>query len=540
MIDKLFYGDNIDILKGLIKNQGEFIDLIYIDPPFNSKRNYNIIHEDRNDKENFAQELAFEDTWSKYNFQEHLKELEPFNNLYTFITTLNNLKIDSSYVNYLAVMSVRLIHMYKLLKNTGSFYLHCDPTMSHYLKIVLDLIFGKDNFRNEIVWRRKTGAGSIKSIACSHDTIFYYTKSKNYIFNMQYLSYDKTYTDKMYNKNDNDDRGNYRLHDVIASPGLKGGGLTYEYKGYVNTRWLMTYNKIEALDNDRRLIWSKNGKPYRKLYLKEMKGKSIQDTWIDITNTQGKERSGYPTQKPEALLERIIKASSNENDLVADFFCGCGTTAVVTKKLNRHFIGCDISLLATFLIKKRLNESGFGIEIDGIPKDIASLKIKFKDLDKKYSDSKKRREMQDMFEKFCIYKLNGVANNKKSRQGKDHDGFVRFKYNDKAFKLIVEVKSGKVSINNISRLSNSINEWNKDKVETFGLLIAFKSNLKKNRAKNYLEKICYDKITSLPFLEIKTVEELMSNKRLIKNPKVLNYINNTRKSAINISQKTLF
>jgi adenine specific DNA methylase Mod len=269
--------DNIFVLKKLFKLYDGFIDLIYIDPPYNSNRDYG----------------AFSDIWSNVSIAQELEEMKEFDNLkiYNFLEGNRAIFTDSQ-MSYLIMMAHRLYYMHKLLKNTGSLYLHCDPTMSHYLKILLDIIFGNQNFRNEIVWSYKTGGVDSKRWSKKHDVILFYSKTQKFTFNSQK---EKSYTKSKSRK-----------------PGL------------------VNYGKGTA-----EFFKDENG---------VFNWVNMRDVWeISYINSQSKERTGYPTQKPEALLERIIKASSNEGDIVADFFCGSGTTIIVAEKLNRNWIGIDKS-----------------------------------------------------------------------------------------------------------------------------------------------------------------------------------------------------
>jgi len=352
----LYFGDNFDICKKLIKQRNNqnldisFIDLIYIDPPFNSNRDYKSLNND----------LAFRDTWSNYDYKEELQELK-YNNIkvYEYINflDLNNL-IEKSYISYLCMMSIRIHYMHKILKDTGSFYLHCDPTMSHYLKIVLDLIFGKENFRNEIVWKRTFNpkGDSTGHFGKNTDSIFFYTKSKKYIFNPQYISHTDEKLKQIFKHKD--EKGYFTLHPLSA-PG--GRGPEYEFLG-VTRRWRNSKENMQKLFNQGLIYQAKeNNIPMKKFYIENSKGLLPQSLWDDIKPVIGSSKNylRYPTQKPEALLERIIKASSNENDLVADFFCGCGTTVSVASRLKRKFIGCDKNLDAILLTEKRFKKNAF-------------------------------------------------------------------------------------------------------------------------------------------------------------------------------------
>lgn len=278
----LFFGDNLEIMREKISD--ETFDLIYLDPPFNSNRNYNVLF-----KEGLidspAQIQAFEDSWhwtreAESTFEELIgvkKSKARINqNISNLILAFEKMVGRNDVLAYLVMMTVRLIELQRVLKKTGSIYLHCDPTASHYLKIVMDTIFGKQNFRNEIVWKRKTSSASDKSIAKSHDIVFYYTKSDKFIFNQQYTAYSEDYIKSQYTHKD--ERGIYRIHDVVANPALGGDTPRYTYKGYIpKTRWLMSEEKLKELDKQNKIIWSKTGKPYRKLYLDEMSGQPLND-----------------------------------------------------------------------------------------------------------------------------------------------------------------------------------------------------------------------------------------------------------------------
>ena len=378
-MNHLYFGDCLDVLKELKQQHPQpFIDLIYIDPPFNSKRNYNVLFESMDMKDANAQKQAFADTWSNYEYVDTLNELaELHKDLYDLLTMFHNLKsISDSATAYLTTMAIRIYYMHKLLKDTGSFYLHCDSTMSHYLKLMCDMIFGEKNYQSEIIWQRTGAHSDSKTFANVSDTILFYSKTSKFGFNTQYVPYSDEYLKRYKFK---DAKGYYLDRDLTAG-GLSGGGYTYEWKG-VKKIWRCPIETMKKYEIEDKIYYTKNGSPRLKQYLHEMQGVACGSMWTDLSpiNSQSPERLGYPTQKPEALLERIIKASSNEGDIVADFFCGCGTTIAVAQKLNRQWLGADISHLAIRLIKKRLIETyGKGIEhnlkLHGMPKDIASAK----------------------------------------------------------------------------------------------------------------------------------------------------------------------
>jgi len=337
--NQLYYGDNLDILRKYIKD--ETIDICYIDPPFNSKRNYNQIynnigHEDK------AQAQAFVDTWTWDEYAEHgLNDIvENRNNVFTkqsieLITGLLKVLGKDSLMAYLISMTLRVAEIYRVLKPTGSFYFHCDPTSSHYLKLVLDSIFcaqGGD-IRNEIIWSYKRYTAFSKRFQRLHDVVFFYTKTDNYTFNTFREDY-----------------------------GEKSGKADSHYKQDEEGKWYRWQKR-------------KGAEPY-KIYLSE--GRRGGDVWeIPLINASAKERLGYPTQKPEELLEKIIQASSNENDIILDAYSGCGTSIAVAQKLNRNWIGIDITYQSISLMLNRLVKS-YGksildkVILHGIPKDIDS------------------------------------------------------------------------------------------------------------------------------------------------------------------------
>lgn len=387
-MNHLYFGDCLDVLKELKReNSKPFIDLIYIDPPFNSKRNYNVLFESMDMKDANAQKQAFADTWSNYSYIDELNEISLLHkDLYDVLNLFHNLKsISDSAVAYLTTIAIRVWYMHKLLKDSGSFYLHCDQTMSHYLKFICDIIFDEKNFKNNITWKRahtikgNFGQGK-KSFDINADEILFYSKSDKSIFNPSFQEYTEEYISKFYRYTEKDGR-RYRLISMIGPGGAAKGNPLYEVMG-IKKYWRYSEKKMKEFIEQGLIIQTAPGTvPQKKQYLEAGKGVSVQNIWDDIhaLSASSLERLGYPTQKPEALLERIIKASSNEGDVVADFFCGCGTTIASAQNLNRKWLGADISHLAIRLIKKRLVQTyGLGIEhnikMHGLPKDVASAK----------------------------------------------------------------------------------------------------------------------------------------------------------------------
>jgi site-specific DNA-methyltransferase (adenine-specific) len=351
----LYYGDNLDILRRYVGD--ESVDLIYLDPPFKSDQNYNVLFKEKDGTQAASQIQAFEDTWTWGQDDEAVyadlvmgggKVADVMRAFRTFLGPCDMLA-------YLVMMAPRLVEMRRVLKSTGSIYLHCDPTASHYLKLLMDAIFRAEHFRNEIVWKRTSAHSDSSTLGNAHDIIFLYSKSDKFISNKQYQPYDDQYLKRFKNV---DPDGRRWQDDNLTAKGLSGGGYEYEYKG-IRSLWRCPLSTMERLDAENRLHFTKKAGIRIKRYLDEMKGLPLQDVWSDIPpiNSQAAERLGYPTQKPLALLERIVNTSSNRGDVVLDPFCGCGTTIDAAQKLERRWIGIDITHLAMTLMKERLKDT---------------------------------------------------------------------------------------------------------------------------------------------------------------------------------------
>ena len=390
MTNTLYYGDNLEVLREHIADAS--VDLIYLDPPFNSNASYNVLF--RAPSKNGvggggsdASIEAFDDTWQWGPAAEDaLADIRSSGNhkLHTLMAAIRTALGDNALMAYLAMMAVRLQELHRVLKDTGSLYLHCDPTASHYLKLVLDAVFGAENFRNEIVWKRKAGRGETNNQAIrfgvSHDIILFLSKSRRSRFHRQYRANNAAYIDSKFTHFDEAGR-RYRL-DNLTSPSMRPN-LKYEYKGYAPPEkgWAVSRETMEKMDSDGRVYFpnDKSKRLQRKRFLDELEGETVDSLWDDIPpiNSQAQERLGYPTQKPRALLERIIAASSNPGDVVLDPFCGCGTAVDAAEKLGRRWIGIDVTHLAVGLIEKRMHEGydrpGDGyvlpFEVIGVPKD---------------------------------------------------------------------------------------------------------------------------------------------------------------------------
>lgn len=440
MKDALYYGDNLEVLREHV-GPGT-VDLVYLDPPFNSNRNYNVIFARRAHKAaDAAQIQAFEDTWhwtpeTDAQYHDAVAGGAPMA-VADALHAMHSLLGENDAMAYLVNMAPRLVELHRVLKPTGSIYLHCDPTMSHYLKVLMDSVFGPERFRGEITWKRTTTHSDAKRWSPVADNLLYYTKGPNPTWHPQHGPHDDAYLEDKYRFVDPDGR-RYQL-DNMTSPNPRPN-MMYEWKGHASppAGWRYSKETMAKLDAEGR-IWypdSKDKRPRLKRYLDEMPGVLPGNIWTDISpiNSRAAERLGYPTQKPLALLERIIAASSNEGDLVLDPFCGCGTTVDAAARLKRRWIGIDITYLAVDLIIKRLQHT-FGddftktFDVLGIPRDDEGAKALFV-----HSPTE--------FERWAVSLVNGTPRGQAGDKGVD--GVVRFFTDAKnaTGRVIVSVKGG--------------------------------------------------------------------------------------------------
>jgi DNA modification methylase len=359
----LYYGDNFDVLRRHV--EGESVDLVYLDPPFNSNASYNVLFAEHGTKA-AAQIKAFEDTWTwdENAARSYQYTVEQGGGVSQAMQAFRTFLGESDMLAYLAMMAPRLIELRRVLKSTGSIYLHCDQTASHYLKLLMDAVFGPANFRNDITWKRKAGRGETQNAAIrfgvTSDVILFYAKSEDAAFNRQYRPNSEHYIESKFTHVDENGR-RYRL-DNLTSPSVRPN-LTYEYKGYAPPEkgWAVSRERMEQMEREGRIYFpsDKTRRLQRKRFLDELEGETVDSLWDDIPpiNSQAQERLGYPTQKPEALLDRIIAASSRPGDVILDPFCGCGTAGASAQKLGRRWIGIDITHLAIGLIRHRLRDA---------------------------------------------------------------------------------------------------------------------------------------------------------------------------------------
>ncbi len=455
MGNRLYYGDNLDILRRYIPNDS--VDLIYLDPPFNSQADYNILFKEHTGKPSEAQITAFEDTWhwteeTERTFQEIIDTAPA--HVIEMIRAFRQFTGNNDMMAYLTMMCVRLIELHRVLKPTGSIYLHCDPTASHYLKILMDTIFGKKNFRTEISWKRSSAHSDAKQGRKQYgnirDIILFYSKSDKWIWNWLYTSYDETYVNSFYKHKEPETGRRFRLDNLTAAK--PGGDVSYDFHGtkpYKGRYWAYSRENMEKFLAEGRLYFPKNGgTPSYKRYLDEMPGVPLQNNWDDLKPPMGTEYLDYPTQKPTALLERIIQASSNEGDIILDPFCGCGTTITAAQKTKRKWIGIDVTHLAINLIKWRMKHM-FDLEpkkdyaVIGEPEDLTGA-----------MELASQNRYQFQWWALSLIDARPYGDKKK---GKDTgiDGFVYFtEEKDSIAKGIVSVKSGKVSVKDIRDLGH--------------------------------------------------------------------------------------
>ncbi|MDO8615730.1 MAG: site-specific DNA-methyltransferase [Dehalococcoidia bacterium] len=437
----LYYGDNLDILRNRAHFPEECVDLIYLDPPFNSSRSYNVLFKESSGAASEAQIEAFEDTWHWGLPAERAYE-QVFSGRNQGVARMLKAMVEGLGRNdvtaYLAMMAIRLVELHVVLKPTGSIYLHCDPTTGHYLKVIMDAVFDPRNFRNEVVWKRAStvksnfGQGA-KSWGPATDSILFYSKSDSYTFHQPFLPYSESYTSGAYRHVESGTNRRYRLVSMIGPGGAAKGNPQYDVMG-VTRYWRYSKEQMERLVARGLVVQTKPGRvPHRKYYLDEGQGVPLQSLWTDIGNLQApaKERIGYPTQKPLALLERIIDASSNAGDIVLDPFCGCGTAVQAAQALGRRWIGIDITHLAIGLVRRRMQDAFPGIEIEviGEPKDLAGAR-----------DLAAMKPKQ--FEYWVVDKLDAVPT---GGTGPDLDGVKPFmEFGGKGKRAVISVKGTKV------------------------------------------------------------------------------------------------
>ena len=493
--NKLYFGDNLDILRENIAD--ESVDLIYLDPPFNSNATYNVLFRERSGEDSAAQITAFEDTWrwsieSEIAYQEVVRSGP--RKLGDLLQAMRGFLGQNDMMAYITMMTQRMAELHRVLKPTGSVYLHCDPTASHYLKLMMDAVFGNTNFRNEIIWRRTNAHNSSRSYGRIHDTILFYSKTDAYYFNPQVRPYSSGYIESAFIHED--ERGIYRHADATAAE-VRTGDSGQPWQGYNPTaagrHWaipaylreelkergerlegLVTQEILDlALSHD--LIYlpqRKGGQPSIKRYLSRRSGTRLQDLWAyqpytedslwdskeaideDVKWVQRNEDLGYPTQKPEGLLSRVVRTSCPDDGVVLDPFCGCGTAVAVAERLNRRWIGIDITHLAISLMKSRLrdtfNSDLSEYDVIGVPQDVESARA---------LAVESEHDGRYQFEYWALGLVEARPSNQNGK-GADAgiDGYINF-FDDnsgKAKRIVVQVKSGNVRRDMIATLKGDM------------------------------------------------------------------------------------
>lgn len=506
-MNTLYYGDNLIVLREHIPD--ESVDLVYLDPPFNSKRDYNVLFSTPKGHASEAQVTAFEDswTWGEQAEQEYNELLhQPNTDVAEMIASMRRFLKQSDVMAYLTMMANRLLELHRVLKPTGSLYLHCDTTASHYLKLVLDAIFREGEFVNEIIWRRQNAKGlAFTRFASNHDVILKYARSKDRVWHPQYKEHDPEYLEKFYRYTEPGTHRRYRLAD-LTNPNKDRPNLTYEFLG-VKRVWRWTKERMQKAYEDGLVVQTKpGGVPQLKRYLDEQEGTPIDDIWDDILpiQAQAAERLGYPTQKPLALLERIIQASSNTGDVVLDPFCGCGTAVHAAQKLGRQWIGIDITHLAISLIEKRLKDAfadsvpPLEFRVHGVPQDL---------------DSARDLASRDKYEfQYWACSLVNAQPYQGKKKGADTgiDGLIFFQ-DDKgaAKKVIVSVKGGEhVSVTMVKDLIATVERENAQ----IGLFVTLADPTEPMK-KEAVSAGYYDsQFGAFPKIQILTIEDLLNEK----------------------------
>ena len=524
MSNTLFYGDNLSILQQHVDDAT--VDLVYLDPPFNSNRDYNVLFREQSGRESPAQIKAFGDTWNWAGAAESWADfpaLCPVPKVIELMRGFHNTLGENDVMAYLVMMAPRLYHLWRVLKPTGSLYLHCDPTASHYLKLVLDGIFGAKNFKNEIIWRRygthnDVGQGS-RHFGRVHDTIFYFTKGPGATWNQVYIPLRAEYVAETYRLEESGTGRRFMTTPLTGPGGAEKGNPVFEWKGHTRA-WRYSRETMERLDQEGRLYYSSTGYARQKKYLDESKGIPVQDEWTDIGSLSGAhtERLGYPTQKPIALLERIINASSNPGDVVLDPFCGCGTAIVAAQKLGRQWLGIDVTPIATSLIQKRLYDMfeardlrllsaedkanrvtlARAFRVEGLPTDEAGAKAMFE------ADHKK-------FEMWAVGLVPAIPQEKKGADG-GVDGLAYFDVGAKELtKGVVQVKGGKAGAPDVQQLVGAMGKTG----AALGFFVTLEKPTK-NMLAEALSAGYYKAATGVgrqvPAMQIRTVGELLEGK----------------------------
>ncbi len=520
--NQLYFGDNLPILRERIAD--ESVDLIYLDPPFNSNADYNILFRETGGQQSAAQITAFEDTWH-WSLESERAYQDVINNapgkLPELLLAMRSFLGRNDMMAYLTMMAQRMVELRRVLKPTGSIYLHCDTTASHYLKLLMDAVFGPVNYRNEITWQRTESHNTAIRYGNIADIILFYSKTANYTWNGGYHSYADTggkFSEKQLKRYRRDNDGRlYRLENLTAPRPDSDSG-KFEWRGTmpgVTRGWGYRLEQLEQWWDEGRIQTKRDGTPRLdglKVYLDESEGKTLQNVWTDIPripNTSS-ERLGYPTQKPEALLDRIINVSSNEGDVVLDPFCGCGTSIVAAERLNRRWIGIDITHLAVTLMRHRLQDAFKGelkpYAVIGQPQDLESARA---------LALESEHDGRYQFEWWALGLVDArPAQERKKGADSGVDGYINF-FDDnsgKAKRVVAQVKSGRVNRGQIATLKGDM-ERERAEIGLFITLNPPTSPMEAEAAAAGFYTPEHYPDSGYPRVQILTIEELLNGKR---------------------------
>jgi site-specific DNA-methyltransferase (adenine-specific) len=529
MRNQLYCGDNLDVLRHCIA--ADSVDLVYLDPPFKKFELYNILFREKDGSKSNSQILAFEDAW-EWNLEAERNYAAVVNEggrLAQIMTQFRTMFPDTDMLAYLSMMAPRLVELRRVLKPSGSIYLHCDEVASHYLKLLMDAVFEPVNFQNEVIWKRTTSHNdSRRGYGTVSDSILFYTREDRHTFNVQYQPYSESYVIKNFKYQDDD--GRFFSSDNLRSPNPRPN-LTYDYKGYKPHRngWTVSKEKMKRLDEEGRLIFpaDPNGRIRVKKYLNEMPGVPVANVWTDIPqlSSQSAERLGYPTQKPLQLLERIISASSNPGDVVLDPFCGCGTAIEAAEKLKRRWIGIDITIQAMRVTRnERLAKLGaqFCDSYDVIyrPRDISAA-------------TAFAGEQPFQFQDWAIEKLHGIPSRAHSGD-RGIDGRLYFKETtDSPLKeIVVSVKGGKLKAPFVRELQGAVARER----APMGILVTLHDPSKQMIRDAARSQFYACSLGTYPKIQIITVKDLLSGKQFDLPP--IQRMDETRKRILSVAAES--
>lgn len=515
----LYYGDNLTRMQQMRKHS---VDLIYLDPPFNSKQTYNLIYKNMTGMPVPDQAEAFCDTWEMDAEKEELASKMPVlmresgvKDYYVEFWRLwiNALRHTQPHLlAYLIYMVQRLLYMKSILRPTGSIYLHCDPTASHYIKVMMDGIFGHENFQNEIIWKRTSAHSSAKRWGPVHDTILFYSAGPKFTWNPQYTPYDPLYVETFFDMTDEDGRRWKRMD--LTGAGTRNGETGLPWRGIDVTakgrHWAYAPSTLDELDRKGKIHWPKKtgGMPRLKQYPEDLPGVPVQDVITDIKpmHNLSKQRLGYPTQKPRALLDRIIQASSNKGDVIFDPFCGCGTTIYSAVQNERRWIGCDIAILSIKLVREILTGDEFRLvegvhfDLDGIPVSVEQAEMLFK-----------RDPFQ--FEHWMVERVGGFPTKKTGDRG--IDGRMYFETREGLKGMVLSVKGGKLRPTDVRDLAGVL--ANEPDVELAGFLSLQEPSKAMREAAAKAGQFTYNNV-SYDRIQFLTAKDILEDKREFHTP----------------------